>query len=83
MGELYRLRNSIISRRQSAEYLRQAVTSEPENDVYHYSLGLTYQKQGFTGNALSEFKKAARLNPKNSEALRKIAAIYESSASLR
>ncbi len=78
MGELYRLRNSIISRRQSAEYLRQAVTSEPENDVYHYSLGLTYQKQGFTGNALSEFKKAARLNPKNSEALRKIAAIYES-----
>jgi GWxTD domain-containing protein len=78
LGELYRQRDSIISRRQSADNLRQAVNAEPNNDVYHYSLGLTYQNQGFMGNALSEFKKAARLNPQNSQALRNIAAIYES-----
>jgi GWxTD domain-containing protein len=78
LGELYRQRDSIISRRQSADNLRQAVIAEPDNDTYHFSLGLTYQNQGFLGNALSEFKKTARLNPQNSEALRKIAAIYES-----
>ncbi len=78
LGELYRQKDSIISRRQSADNLRQAVIAEPENSLYHYSLGLTYQNQGFLGNALNEFKKATRLNPKNSDALRKVAAIYES-----
>jgi GWxTD domain-containing protein len=78
LGELYRQRDSIISRRQSADNLRQAVSSEPNNDAYHYSLGLTYENQGFMGNALNEFKKAARLNPNNSSALRKVAEIYES-----
>lgn len=78
LGELYRQRNSIISRRQSADNLRQAIIADPNNDAYHFSLGLTYQNQGFSGNALNEFKKAARLNPKNTEALRKVAAIYES-----
>jgi GWxTD domain-containing protein len=78
LGEIYRQRNSIFSRRLSAEQLKQAVIQEPTNDSYHYSLGLTYLKQGFVGNALSEFKKAARLNPQNSEALRNIARIYES-----
>jgi GWxTD domain-containing protein len=78
LGELYRQRDSIISRRQSADNLRLAVNADPNNDAYHYSLGLTYQNQGFMGNALNEFKKAARLNPQNSQALRNIAAIYES-----
>lgn len=78
LGELYRQRDSIISRRQSADNLRQAILAEPENSAYHYSLGLTYQNQGFMGNALNEFKKAARLDPKNGDALRKVAAIYES-----
>jgi GWxTD domain-containing protein len=78
LGEIYRQRNSITWRRLSADRLKQAVIEEPNNDVYHFSLGLTFEKQGFLGNALNEFKKVVKLNPQHSEACRHIAKIYES-----
>lgn len=76
LGEIYRQKKTIFDRRLSAENLKQAVIREPLNYRYHYSLGLTYLSQGFTGNALAEFKKVVRLAPEHADALRQISAIY-------
>jgi GWxTD domain-containing protein len=80
LGEIYRQKDTIIYRRLSATSLKQAVRKNPDNPEYRYSLGLTYQKQGFSGNALRQFKKVIELDPQHTQAHRHIAEIYEKMA---
>ncbi len=77
LGEIYRKKGTIISRRLSVVSLKQAIKENPDNPEYHYSLGLTYKKQGFSGNALRQFKKVVELDPQYVQAHRHIAGIYE------
>jgi len=77
LGRIYLLKDGIYNRRLSALSLREAIKAEDENPEYHYSLGLTLEKQGFSFNALNEYKKAAQLDTSDFRPLERIAKINE------
>lgn len=77
LGKIYLLKDGIYNRRLSALSLKAAIRAEKENPEYHYSLGVTLEKQGFYLNALNEYKKAAALDTTDFRPLGKIAGINE------
>ena len=74
-GELYLYKDGIYNRRLSASSLKTAVKLEDENPEFHYSFGLTLERQGFLNNALREFEKAAELDSTDARPLARIAEI--------
>ncbi len=77
LGQIYLLKDGIYNRRLSALSLREAIKAQENNPEYHYSLGLTLEKQGFAQNALEEYKAAARLDTSDVRPLMKIADINQ------
>ncbi len=75
MGKVYLYKDGIINRRLSSQSLREAIIVDNENALYHYSLGITYEKQGFYENALAEFQKAVKFDSTDSKSYGKIAEI--------
>ncbi len=58
-----------------------AASSSSENTpidktVYHFNLGVYYQKQGNTANAVKEYETVLRLDPDNAEAHNNLGVIY-------
>lgn len=74
-GELYLYKDGIYNRRLSASSLKTAVKLENENPEFHYSFGLTLERQGYLNNALREFEKAAELDSTDARPLARIAEI--------
>ncbi len=74
-GRIYLYKDGIYNRRISATSLKKAVLMDKNNPEYHYSLGMTLEKQGFFKNALREFKKAAKYDNEDPRPLIKIAEI--------
>lgn len=74
-GKIYLDRDGIYNRRLSAESLKKAVKLEEDNPEYHYSLGQTFEKQGYFNNALREYHDAARLDSTDSRPLERISEI--------
>jgi GWxTD domain-containing protein len=74
-GELYLYKDGIYNRRLSASSLKTAVKLESENPEFHYSFGLTLERQGYLNNALREFEKAAELDAADPRPLARIAEI--------
>ena len=74
-GELYLYKDGIYNRRLSASSLKTAVKLENENPEFHYSFGLTLERQGYLNNALREFEEAARLDTTDPGPLARIAEI--------
>jgi GWxTD domain-containing protein len=77
LGKIYLQKDGIYNRRLSALALKEAVLADQDNPEYHYALGVTLQKQGFAGNALEQFREAARLDSSDSRPLVHIAALNE------
>jgi len=57
-------------------YLKKALDVEPRPDV-HYHLGKIYRSRGQLQEAISEFSKAARIDPKYAPARSELAEVYE------
>jgi GWxTD domain-containing protein len=76
-GRIYLYKDGIYNRKLSASELRAAVKLESDNAEYHYSLGLTLDKQGYYYNALHEFEQAAERDSTDPRPLSKIAEINE------
>ncbi|UCE65722.1 MAG: GWxTD domain-containing protein [Candidatus Zixiibacteriota bacterium] len=74
-GRVYLYKDGIYNRRISASLLRKAVMMDKENSEYHYSLGVTLEKQGFLKNALDEYERAAKYDSTDSRPYLKIAEI--------
>jgi len=74
-GQIYLYKDGIFNRRISATALKKAVLMDTHNAEYHYSLGLTLEKQGFFKNALDEFKEATRCDSADTKSYVKIAEI--------
>jgi GWxTD domain-containing protein len=77
LGKIYLEKDGIYNRRLSAEALREAIKGDEQNAEYHYSLGLTLEKQSFYMNALDEFHETARLDSMDPRPYVKIAALNE------
>lgn len=77
LGQIYRQKDNIYNRRLSAQALREATILDRDNPEYHYSLGLTLERQGFMRNALDQYEKAARLDSTDYRPFERIAAINE------
>jgi GWxTD domain-containing protein len=77
LGQIYLQKDGIYNRRLSALSLKEAIKAQADNPEYHYSLGITLEKQGFPYNALDEYKKAAELDSTDSRPYIRIAAINE------
>jgi GWxTD domain-containing protein len=76
-GRIYLYKDGIYNRKLSASALRQAVKLESENAEYHYSLGLTLERQGYFYNALHEFEQSAEFDSTDPRPLNRIAEINE------
>jgi GWxTD domain-containing protein len=74
-GKIYLYKDGIYNRRVSATALKKAVLKDIDNAEYHYSLGLTLEKQGFFKNALDEFKEATRYDSTDTRSYLKISEI--------
>ncbi|MEE9555080.1 MAG: GWxTD domain-containing protein [candidate division Zixibacteria bacterium] len=74
-GKVYLDRDGIYNRRLSAESLKKAVKLEDDNPEYHYSLGQTFERQGYFNNALREYHAAARLDSADYRPLERISEI--------
>jgi GWxTD domain-containing protein len=74
-GKIYLYKDGIYNRRVSATALKKAVLMDIDNAEYHYSLGLTLEKQGFFKNALDQFKEATRYDSTETRSYLKIAEI--------
>lgn len=74
-GKIYLYKDGIYNRRISASLLKRAVLQDKDNAEYHYSLGVTLEKQGFLKNALDEFERAAKCDSNDSRPYLKIAEI--------
>jgi GWxTD domain-containing protein len=77
LGQIYRQKDDIYNRHLSAQALREATILDRANPEYHYSLGLTLERQGFTQNALHQYEEAARLDSSDYRPFEKIATINE------
>jgi len=74
-GKIYLYKDGIYNRRISASSLKRAVLMENDNSEYHYSLGMTLEKQGFLKNALDEYEQAAKYDSTDQRPYLKIAEI--------
>jgi GWxTD domain-containing protein len=74
-GKIYLYKDGIYYRRLSASSLKAAVRMEDENPEFHYSLGITLEKQGYLRNALHEFENAAKLDTTDPRPLARMAEI--------
>ncbi|UCC80812.1 MAG: GWxTD domain-containing protein [Candidatus Zixiibacteriota bacterium] len=74
-GKIYLYKDGIYNRKISASSLKRAVLQDKGNSEYHYSLGVTLEKQGFLKNALDEFERAAKCDSNDSRPFLKIAEI--------
>jgi GWxTD domain-containing protein len=74
-GIIFLERDGVYNRRLSASALKKAVSLEESNPEYHYSLGLTLERQGYLHNALREFRTATELDPTDHRAFVRIAEI--------
>ncbi len=74
-GKIYLCKDGIYNRRISASLLKRAVLQDKDNSEYHYSLGVTLEKQGFLKNALDEYERAAKYDSTDSRPYLKIAEI--------
>lgn len=74
-GQVYLYKDGVFNRRVSATALKKAVLMDIDNAKYHYSLGLTLEKQGFFKNALDQFKEAVKCDSADIESYLKIAEI--------
>jgi Flp pilus assembly protein TadD len=52
----------------AANLFEEAVKKDPLNPVYHYHLGLAYEKQKNVAEAKTEFEQALRIAPESPEA---------------
>jgi GWxTD domain-containing protein len=77
LGKIYLQKDGIYNRRLSALSLKEAVKTDQDNAEYHYSLGLTLEKQTFYLNALDEFREAATLDTTDPRPLLGISRINE------
>lgn len=57
----------------ATEYYRQAAARRPQSDTYWYEAGIAYEEWGKPDSAIYAFERAVTLNPKNADALGKIA----------
>lgn len=76
-GRIYLYKDGIYNRKLSASALRQAVKLESDNAEYHYSLGLTLERQGYFYNALHEFGRSVEYDSTDPRPLNRIAEINE------
>jgi Flp pilus assembly protein TadD len=60
----------------SASYYKAAAALRPNEDVYWYEMGITYEEWGKPDSALYAFQNAVNIQPANADALGKIAMIY-------
>ena len=74
-GQIYLYKDGIYNRRISASALKKAVLMDKDNAEYHYSLGLTLEKQGFFKSALNQFKNAVKYDSTDTRSFLKIAEI--------
>ncbi len=74
-GKIFLYKDGVYNRRISAASLKKAVLMDNDNPEYHYSLGITLERQGFLKNALREFKKSAQYDSNDPRPLLKIAEI--------
>jgi len=74
-GKIYLYKDGVYNRRLSASSLKKAVLMEEDNAEYHYSLGLTLERQGYFQNALDEFAAAVRIDSTDYRPLERIAEI--------
>lgn len=74
-GKIYLYKDGIYYRRLSASSLKAAVRMEDENPEFHYSLGITLERQGYLRSALHEFENAAKLDTTDPGPLARMAEI--------
>ncbi len=74
-GKIFLYKDGIYYRRLSASSLKTAVRLENENPEFHFSLGLTLERQGYLRNALHEFEKAAKIDTTDPRPLARMAEI--------
>lgn len=60
----------------SAAYYKAAAGLRPNEDVYWYEMGITYEEWGKPDSALYAFQNAVKIRPTNADALGKMAMIY-------
>ncbi|OGC95079.1 MAG: hypothetical protein A2W25_04770 [candidate division Zixibacteria bacterium RBG_16_53_22] len=77
LGKIYLQKDGIYNRRLSALSLKEAVKADRGNPEYHYSLGLTLEKQTFYLNALDEYREAARFDSTDPRPFVGISRLYE------
>jgi Tfp pilus assembly protein PilF len=73
------VRDQILIKRghaaEALDQLRTAIKNEPDNALAHYYLGLAFNATGDSGQAETEWRQTARLNPKFVEAQSALAAV--------
>ncbi len=74
-GKIYLYKDGVYNRRLSAEALKKALKTEQDNSEFHFSLGQTFEKQGYFNNALREYKAVVELDSSDYRALERIAEI--------
>ena len=82
-GLVVELINFYINTNQTDEaldYLKLAIIRTPDNASYHYSLGATYEKKGFTDSAIMSYTNAIEINPKDLNSNYNLGAIYYNDA---
>ncbi len=60
----------------SRKILEQQVEKQPDNPLYHFTLGNIYYEEGNLTKAEAQFKKALALNPEDPEILNNLAWLY-------
>ena len=60
----------------SRKILEQQVEKQPDNPLYHFTLGNIYYEEGHLAKAEAQFKKALALNPEDPEILNNLAWLY-------
>lgn len=60
----------------SSSYYKAAAALRPNEDIYWYEMGITYEEWGKPDSALYAFQNAVNIQPANADALGKIAMIY-------
>ncbi len=73
LGSIFLERNNFVKAR---PYLEAAVRNRPKSGLAHQSLGLCYKKLDRTKQAITHFKKAAKINPNDAESLSALGILY-------
>src|SRR4030042_6678923 len=64
LGDIYLTTRSLDLAQQ---HLKKAIIAAPDNSHYHYLIGFVYSIKSQWTKAITEFRKAVRLNPNNAE----------------